>query len=162
LEGGALGVFGNTLVLTIGLPLAAGLSLKQLAGVLAHEFGHFSQGAGMRLIVLIMTVNQWFARVVYERDAWDETLASWSGASNGGYVLVGVAVVGRAVWLPRRILWVLMYLGHIVSGFLLRQMEYDADRYEARLVGADVFAQTFWRMHELSLAQNGAYADLRS
>jgi Zn-dependent protease with chaperone function len=36
------------LVLVIGLPLAAGMSMRQVAGVLAHEFGHFAQGAGMR------------------------------------------------------------------------------------------------------------------
>ena len=35
---------GRGLVLTIGMPLVAGLSLQQFAGVLAHEFGHFSQG----------------------------------------------------------------------------------------------------------------------
>src|ERR1051326_2432550 len=39
----------NEVVLTIGLPLAAGLTLQEFAGVLAHELGHFSQRAGMRL-----------------------------------------------------------------------------------------------------------------
>ncbi len=45
-DGGLLGVLGGKLILTIGLPFAAGVSLKQFAGVLAHEFGHFSQGGG--------------------------------------------------------------------------------------------------------------------
>ena len=49
------------LVLTIGLPLAAGLNLKEFAGVMAHEFGHFSQSAGMRLSYLIRSINHWFA-----------------------------------------------------------------------------------------------------
>ena len=45
-ESGLLGVLGpSRLVLIIGLPLVAGLSLRQFTGVLAHEFGHFSQGA---------------------------------------------------------------------------------------------------------------------
>jgi len=43
------GLWSKDLVLTIGLPLASGLDLQQFAGVLAHEFGHFAQGAGMRL-----------------------------------------------------------------------------------------------------------------
>ena len=55
------------MVLLIGLPLAAGLSLRQFAGVLAHEFGHFSQGFGMRLTYVIRSINIWFMRVVYER-----------------------------------------------------------------------------------------------
>lgn len=68
----------NDLVLTIGLPLVSGLTLRQLAGVLAHEFGHFAQGTGMRVTYVIRWVNHWFARVVYERDAWDVRLQRWS------------------------------------------------------------------------------------
>ena len=49
------------LVLTIGLPLMHGLTLNQFAGVLAHEFGHFSQGAGMRAGLLINRINAWIA-----------------------------------------------------------------------------------------------------
>ena len=73
-ERGLLGLLRRRLVLTIGLPLAAGLSARQLGGVLAHEFGHFAQGAGMGLTFVIRSVNGWFARVVYQRDEWDERL----------------------------------------------------------------------------------------
>ncbi len=41
------------------------------------------------------------------------------------------------VWLGRRVLWVLMYAGHAVSCFMLRQMEFDADRCEARVAGSE-------------------------
>ena len=34
-------------------------------------------------------------------------------------------------------LWVLMWIGHGVSSFMLRQMEFDADRYEARVAGSE-------------------------
>ena len=115
------------LVLTIGLPLVAGLTLRQFTGVLAHEFGHFSQGAGMRLTLLIRSINRWFTRVVYERDEWDETLAGWSGQGHIAAILV-VAMARASIWTTRRILWVLMHAGHLVSGFLSRQMEFDADR----------------------------------
>ncbi len=160
-SGGPLAIFNNDLVLTIGLPLAAGLSLVQFAGVLAHEFGHFSQGAGMRLSNLIRSINRWFARVVYERDEWDEALVSWSGDGNGYQILI-VGLARLAIWLTRRILWILMMVGHAVSSILSRQMEFDADRYEARMVGSDVFAQSTRRLAELNLAAQGAYADLAS
>src|SRR5947209_6371913 len=62
------GLLSKDLVLTIGLPLVCGLDTRQFAGVLAHEFGHFAQGAGMRFTYLIRRINSWFARVVYERD----------------------------------------------------------------------------------------------
>ncbi|MFI5457986.1 MAG: MJ0042-type zinc finger domain-containing protein [Isosphaerales bacterium] len=160
-EGPLLGVFGNELVLLIGLPLAAGLTLKQFAGVLAHEFGHFSQGAGMRLFVLIMTINTWFARVVYDRDSWDEKLAA-SSTDKNMYVVFWAGLSRLAVWLTRRVLWALMFVGHVVSAFLSRQMETDADRYEARMVGGNVFAETMWCLRVMSLANHGAYTDLAS
>src|SRR5262249_11317216 len=36
----------------------------------------------------------------------------------------------------------------------------DADRYEARMVGAKVFTQSTWRLRELGLAVNYAHSDL--
>jgi Zn-dependent protease with chaperone function len=160
-EGGILGVAGGKLVLTIGLPLVAGLTLKQFSGVLAHEFGHFSQGAGMRLQTLIMRINLWFARVVYERDEWDQSIAAWSSDERGMVYVIG-AIVRLAVWLTRRILWALMQLGRIVSSFLSRQMEYDADRYQARMVGGEGVAETMQRVQVMALAENGAYTDLKT
>jgi hypothetical protein len=154
-------LLGRDLVLRIGLPLAAGLSLRQFAGVLAHEFGHFSQGTGMRLTYVIRSINHWFVRVVYERDSWDDWLA---GAGDGIDMRIGwVLLVARGgVWLTRKILWGLMFLGHVVAGFMLRQMEFDADRYEAHLAGSETFESTCQRLAQLGLAWQGAQADLGS
>ena len=73
---GPFNVLRGDLVLTIGLPLVAGLSIRELAGVLAHEFGHFAQGGGLRLTATVRGVNAWFGRVVYERDEWDVTVGA--------------------------------------------------------------------------------------
>ncbi len=71
--------------MTVNLPLrgrklclAAG-SWAQLtpAGVLAHEFGHFGQGAGMSLSGRIRQMNFWCARLVYERNSFDPGLPGW-------------------------------------------------------------------------------------
>jgi Zn-dependent protease with chaperone function len=56
------------LTLTIGLPLLRGLPLHELAGVLAHEFGHFTQGGGMRLSFVVRRISGWLAEAVYRRD----------------------------------------------------------------------------------------------
>ena len=53
-------LFSNDLVLTIGLPLVAGMTTRQLAGIIAHEFGHFTQGTAMRLTYVVDRVNFWF------------------------------------------------------------------------------------------------------
>ncbi|MBX3420694.1 MAG: trypsin-like peptidase domain-containing protein [Pirellulaceae bacterium] len=142
----------SDLVLTLGLPLVRGLTLRELSGVLAHEFGHFSQGASMRLNFLIRAINLWFARVVYERDAWDERLANWTKGIDHRFSIL-LYVTGFFVWLTRRILWVFMMVGHAVSCLLMRQMEYNADLHEIRLAGSDAFAATSQQLRRLSLAR---------
>ncbi|HEX5139079.1 MAG TPA: M48 family metallopeptidase, partial [Planctomycetota bacterium] len=60
---GLVSLLRKDLVLTIGMPLAGALDLRAFAGVLAHELGHFAQGAGMRLTYVVRSINFWFARV---------------------------------------------------------------------------------------------------
>ncbi len=158
---GVLSMLGSDLVLTIGLPLVAGLNMRQFAGVLAHEFGHFSQGAGMRMTYLIRTISHWFARVVHERDEWDERLTRWSQEWDlrVGWILW---LARGFVWLTRRILWCLMMIGHAVAGFMLRQMECDADRHEARFSGSDAFVETANLLPQLALADQQSWNQLGS
>jgi Zn-dependent protease with chaperone function len=156
--GGTLGfLFGGDLVLTIGLPLAAGLSIQQLAGVIAHELGHFSQGAGMRLSYLVRSINAWLYRVVYERDNWDDALVNTGREAEHLLVIVILYMAMVCIWLTRGILWLFMALGHALSCFMLRQMEYDADRYETRLTGAESFAATDRKLLSLGLVSEMAF-----
>ncbi|MCP4659833.1 MAG: M48 family metalloprotease [bacterium] len=157
---GWLSLFGQDLVLTLGLPLVAGLSLQQLAGVLAHEFGHFAQGAGMRLTFVIRAVNFWFLRVVYERDNWDEQLENAARDAEHLAIIMVVNLARALVWLTRRVLWLLMWIGQVISCFMLRQMEFDADRYEARLVGAGTFESSCRELSNLGLSYQKSLADL--
>jgi Zn-dependent protease with chaperone function len=155
-----LSVRRPNLVLTIGMPLIAGLTVRQLGGVLAHEFGHFAQGGGMRLTFIVRSINAWFARVVNERDEWDDKLERWS--SNGNWMIVLTLNLAKAsVWCSRHILGLLMTAGHGISCFMLRQMEYDADSYEIKVVGSATFLETSARMRELNLKAHLGYNDLR-
>jgi Zn-dependent protease with chaperone function len=147
------------LVLTIGLPLVGELELRQLVGVLAHELGHFNQGSGMRLTHIVRSVSAWLARVVYERDAWDQKLMSWSTELDFRIGIV-LLLARFFVWLTRGILWVLMWTGHVVSCFVLRQMEFDADRYQARVAGSDEFRRTIARLPMLIEAYGKAMETL--
>jgi Zn-dependent protease with chaperone function len=156
---GVASFFGQDLTLTIGLPLVAGLNMKQFAGVLAHEFGHFSQGAGMRLTYVIRRINHWFFRVVFERDQWDLALDRAAEADLRAGVVLHAA--RGCIWLSRRILWALMHVGHAVSCYMLRQMEYDADRCECEVAGSDTFRETQLRLAELNVASDAAFAALR-
>ncbi len=154
---GFLSMMSNDLVLTIGLPLVAGLSLRQFTGVLAHEFGHFSQGGGMRATYVIRRVNRWLGRVAFERDAWDEQLQEATG-SGWGWVAIIAAITRLFIAITRSVLKGLMYTGHAVSCFMARCMEFDADRCAIRTVGSETFTSSFERMGLLGAAYGGAIA----
>ncbi len=155
------------LTLSIGLPLVAGLSVRQFGGILAHEFGHFSQGAAMSLTFIVRSVNAWFARVVYERDAWDNRLRNSAQRSDFRFGII-LQLARAMVWVTRRILWLLMNVGHAVSCFMMRQMEFDADRFESQVAGSETFAETTRHFQLLNAAwqqtiaqQTEAYATNR-
>lgn len=139
---GLLSFWKNDVVLTLGLPLAAALDTRDFAGLLAHELGHFSQRGGMRFIFLIETINDWFFRIVYERDTWDEHLVRWSLEARRLHL--GLAVIFYAmragVWLTRCFFWVFVLLGRLVSGVMCRQMEFNADLYDVKLAGSPSLA----------------------
>src|SRR5258705_5537457 len=54
-----------------------------------------------------------------------------------------------------------MHGGNAFSCFMLRQMEYDADSYEAKLAGSDAFELTASRLRILNVATQTAYEDVR-
>jgi Zn-dependent protease with chaperone function len=145
------------LVLTLGMPLIAGVDTRLLAGIIAHEFGHFRQGAGMRLSFLIRAINLWFARIVYERDGYDvwlenfETQGNWFRA-----FFVFVSKVG--IQLGRSVIKGIMILGRALSAMLSRQMEYDADAVSTYLVGSKGFGETLRRLNVLDSCHAEALA----
>ncbi|MGD8566547.1 MAG: M48 family metalloprotease [Gammaproteobacteria bacterium] len=148
---GIFGFFGNELVLTVGLPLIAGFNACQLAGVLAHEFGHFSQGVGMRFHYLTYKINSWLFHAVYTRDTWDQKLDE-AAEQSADWINIILNIARAGVWLTRKILYVFMMTGHAVSSYMLRQMEFDADRYEIFMAGSKQFKDTTLQLQRLGAA----------
>ncbi len=148
------GFFSRELTVTVGLPLAGALTLQELAGVLAHEFGHFTQGFGMRLNYLIGKINRWFARVVFERDAWDYFLDELAEGSESFVVGALIGMCRAAVGLSRLVLRGLMMFGHVISASALRQMEYGADEAGAQIAGSAAYEATLLRIQSLALAEH--------
>lgn len=153
------GVMDDRLRLVIGLPLVLGLDTRQFAGVLAHEFGHFSQTRGMRLTFIIRSIEMWFQHAIFHRDGFDQKIIEFS--ESGNLILKIPFWFARVVvWATRWILFGLMYAGHFFVSKLLQEMEYDADRHETRLAGGRAFASTCERMSVLSLCQSVTFSDL--
>jgi Zn-dependent protease with chaperone function len=148
--GGWTGFLKGRLILRLGLPLVATVTERELAGILAHEFGHFRQGAGMRLSFLIRRINDWFVRSVYGRDQWDARLAEAAQSKNNWIGFVSL-FASLGILVSRGILWLIMLTGHAISAFLLRQMEFDADAAEIQLAGSEAFTTTTRKLVTLEM-----------
>lgn len=153
--------FGDDLVLTIGLPLVAGTNITQLGGIIAHEFGHFTQSFAMRLNYIIRRVNEWFVRVIYERDQWDLMLAESAAEMEEWWMQLVLVIASLGVWFSRLLLRPLMWIGIGISAFVSRQMEYNADAYEIEFVGSEVFENTTVRFAALASSMETAYKQMR-
>jgi len=155
---GLAGFLKGELTLTVGLPLLQSMNTREVAGILGHEFGHFAQGGGMRLTFLVRSLISWFQRVVNHRDDWDRSLdrtAQQSDIRIGVFFHLARFFVGAS----RAVLGAVARLSHLVCVFLLRAMEYDADRHEARIAGSDQFAATAHHLRRLNLAWQQAHSD---
>lgn len=151
-ETGLFGFLRGRKTLTIGLPLVAGLSARQLVGVLAHEFGHFAQGAGMRCASVINRVNRWLESRAYHPDEWDDRLERWNDEMNGGLVSLACFLASLCLGLTRLLLRALFQISFRMSRRLSQEMEFDADRYEAIVAGSGCFRATALQMRALARA----------
>lgn len=145
-------------VLTIGMSLVAGLSARQFVGVLAHEFGHFAQRLGMICTFTVNSVNGWLEHCAYGEDAWTHKLREWSEAAMekehwfSWVVTLSVWLSWVTVAITRRLMAGLFHVSLGLSRYMSRQMELDADRYEALLAGSDMFRTTARSLRALNHA----------
>ena len=154
------GVFDKRLQLSIGLPLIMGLNSRQLAGVVAHEFGHFTQTSGMRMTYFVRSLYDWFITAAFGQDYWDTKIAEWSENSQFPFLRWFFKLIFWMVIAGRRSLILLIKFGNLFITNLLRQMEFDADRYETRLCGSMNFARTSRMLQLLGLSRYKTFSDL--
>ena len=159
LRRGGLSLFSDDLVLTIGIPLVACLNIREFAGVLAHEFGHFSQRGAMRLGYFVNKVNGWFVRAVYERDSWDLFLTDTADDAHFS-VQIACGLAALCVAITRGILWLFMVASVLISRLLLREQEFHADLHEIRFSGSESFMETMKRIHLIGAANQEVMKDL--
>lgn len=153
LLGGGFGLLGRRrLALHIGLPLVAGLNATAFAGILAHEFGHFSQGAGMRATGILGRMSRWMGIAAYDRGSIDASIAGLMQSGTLSIVIVGI-VLSICVGIARLILKGVFFFGFGVSRVMGRRMEFDADAHQARFVGSKASIETWPKMLGLSEAQ---------
>jgi Zn-dependent protease with chaperone function len=113
--------------LILGLPLLQALDRRELAAVIAHEFGHFHGGHGR------------FAGWIYRlRSSWYRLMEGMSGGGMSG---------GQLLWLFFR--WYAPYFD-AYSYVLARRHEYAADAVAAQVVGAESMVAALVRVETAS------------
>ncbi len=152
-------VGGGETILRLGLPLVAGLTARQFAGVVGHELGHFAQRRGMAGSFLVRRLMALFARVVFHRDRFDLALRRLGRRRSGGARLAHGAAVAL-VEPMRGLLWLMLTAGTLLTCGVLRRMEHDADDVMAHVCGGTDFVRTSKLLVFLDLASRRARADL--
>ena len=141
---GLSGLASKETVLTIGLPLISGLTLRQFAGVLAHELGHYRGIKDPRLSFVICRINRWLYLRSHAADSVEarSRLAVEKAKHNPLHKLVVlISSASRGVF--KGLLWV----AKSISFSRLRQQEFLADEFQAQLAGSEEFRNTTFKMH---------------
>lgn len=153
-------LFSNKLILTIGFPLVSCMSAQNVAGILAHEFGHFSQKASLRGYYLISVVNRWFYRCIYGNDDWLQWMKKTEEKADSAGLSVIFFIVRFGMMQTNNLLSVLLRFSRYLTMSLSRQMEFDADKHEIQLVGSDEFEVTARALHRTAAATAMAFNEL--
>ncbi len=150
-------VTGKT-TLILGLPLAAGLSVRHFTAILAHEFAHFNQKTGLRLGAWLVRSGNFLSRVLYQRDGVDKWLARQC-RSGKIWRKIAAWTARIAVEASRGVLWLFLVAGEWMYCHLSRQMEYDADRTSALIAGREELLRTLEVLNFLVIGSAHAQAD---
>lgn len=134
--------------LKIGLGLFNGMSIEELKSILAHEFGHFSQGS-MKVGSSVYVINQVLYNMTNKRDGWDDLLDSWSTTDSENWIPNAFAFWGMLTkrltsWVKRGNVMMYKFV-HQAYMALSRQMEYDADNISCKCVGKDCFISGMYK-----------------
>ena len=113
-----------------------------------HELGHFSQSGSRTLLAFIVPVHCWFEEAAARTTGFNEGFAGAMGEKSWLYNLL-VFVMWLTTGLGRVILTGFVLLSRLITFNLLRQMEFDADQYQAQVAGSQSFLATFERLADL-------------
>lgn len=149
---GMASLLHGQLKLVIGMSLVAGSNVQQLLGILGHEFGHFSQRTAMIAYVWINKVNHWLGECAFGQDALHAKMDAWTEKHDSNFAQVCLYAAQFMLFLVRHLFALLYGLNLRLTLAMSRQMEFDADRYEARIVGSHAFRNSTMNLRKLAHA----------
>jgi Zn-dependent protease with chaperone function len=137
--------------LHIGLGLVNTTTVSELKGILAHEFGHFSQRS-MKVGSYVYNVNKVIHNILYDNDDYEENVRRWSSRSGYFVLLIGIAIAfNKMVQIILRLMYKVVNVSYLG---LSRQMEFHADAIAANIVGSRPMVSSLLRMNLASESYN--------
>ena len=132
--------------LIIGLGLVNVLNLGELKAVLAHEFGHFAQGA-MAVGRWVYIAQQVIAHMVAVRD-WLDSIVRFISRIDLRVAWIGW-LLSLMIWSIRSLMDTLFSVVIISERALSREMEFNADLVAVSVTGSDALVHA---LHKLQAA----------
>jgi len=137
--------------LVIGLGLMQGVTKQEFKGIIAHEFGHFSQKS-MKVGSYIYQVNRVIYNLLFENNALGNAMEKWTEISSYFKFFVQIAV---------KIIQGIQFILHKMYAFvnlkylaLSREMEFHADEVAANIAGTNNFRSGLLRLRLVEHAQH--------
>ncbi|MFT3796718.1 M48 family metalloprotease [Flavobacterium sp.] len=130
--------------LHIGLGLVNTTTVSELKGILAHEFGHFSQRL-MKVGSYVYNVNKVIHDILYDNAEYEQSMYQWANHS-GYFALFTQIAVGfnKGVQGILRMMYNFVNVKHLA---LSRQMEFHADAIATHIVGSEPMIRSMRRMN---------------
>lgn len=129
--------------LNIGVGLLHTMTVNELKGILAHEFGHFSQKS-MTIGSYVANINRSIYHVLYNQDAVTSIIADI--ANWNAYVAL---VCKGAIFYTQGLSFILKKIYHqleIQNLALSREMEFNADEVAVSVVGYETYERPLYRL----------------
>lgn len=129
--------------LYIGLALINTSTISELKAVIAHEFGHFSQGS-MRLGSYIYHFNQMMYKMVADNSGYNISLEKFAGLSRYFALFAGINLkIIKGIQDLMGDFYKVLNKGYMG---LSRQMEFHADAVAASVAGSAPLISSLYRM----------------
>ncbi|GHB70889.1 hypothetical protein GCM10008107_20440 [Psychrosphaera saromensis] len=135
--------------LIIGLGLVNVVNLGELKAILAHEFGHFSQGS-MMVGRWVYIAQQIIGHMVVTRD-WLDSAVRFISKIDIRIAWLGW-LLGLVIWSIRSLMDSLFRLVVIAERALSREMEFNADLVAVSVTGSDALINALYKLQSADAA----------
>jgi hypothetical protein len=157
---GPLGFLRNEAVLTIGVPLIAGLNASQLAALVAQSLNRYRRPHLPRATAILLGANGWLQRAAYRDDPLEALVRRWHDEGRLGDGLHGVLqrffAAGRALVRAR------LRLSQALGRHLIHRTVAEGDKAALAFAGTEGFVHMLEQSRLLAHAGDSVLPGLKA